>query len=63
MTLPSWSERLAEAAVSKRERTKLLVERLRTRPTNGAADQPAVAESKGSAGHSAWAFSARSCHH
>ena len=28
MALPSWSERLAEAAASKRERTKLLVNEL-----------------------------------
>ena len=44
MTLPSWSERLVEAAASKRERTKLLVEKLRTRPTNGASDQAAPVE-------------------
>jgi hypothetical protein len=49
MTLPSWSERLAEAAASKRERTKLLVERLRTRPTKGTSDQAALGEPKGSA--------------
>src|SRR5580700_2705834 len=46
MALPSWSERLAEAAASKRERTKLLVDRLRNRTTTGAAEEltPAQAE-------------------
>lgn len=48
MALPTWNERLAEAAASKRERTKLLVERLRTRTPNGTADQQAIAEPGGS---------------
>jgi hypothetical protein len=41
--LPSWSERLAEAAASKRERTKLLVDRLRNRATTETAKEPSLA--------------------
>src|SRR4051812_37415641 len=43
MAIPSWSERLAEAAASKRERTKLLVDRLRNRATTEMAGEPAPA--------------------
>jgi hypothetical protein len=41
MALPSWSERLAETAASRRERTKLLVDRLRNRATPETAEEPA----------------------
>jgi hypothetical protein len=46
MALPSWSERLAEAAASKRERTKLLVDRLRSRSETAPSEMstPAQAE-------------------
>jgi hypothetical protein len=46
MALPSWSERLAEAAASKRERTKQLVDRLRSRAAAGTTEKSAPGQAE-----------------